>query len=84
MIFGEYADTDSVRDTDFVRRSNGGRLPWWWETFGINDPEKILSGQGIPPEEIAEITKLSVENALESKKYYIEETKKCPDVAGCS
>jgi Beta-galactosidase/beta-glucuronidase len=81
MVFGEYADTDTVRDTAKVRELCGGKLPWWWEIFGINDPERILMGQGISRAENVRITRVSIENALESKKYYIEETKKCPDVA---
>ncbi|MGI6202587.1 MAG: hypothetical protein ACOYID_04195, partial [Eubacteriales bacterium] len=79
MVFGEYADTDSVRDTKSIMERCGGKLPWWWQSFGIVNPYDTMKKQGLSDDEIALITRVSVDNAQEAKKYYIEETKKSPD-----
>ncbi|GEM_PF-1722061 len=82
LILGEYADTDTIRNTTAIKNANGGTLPWWWTMFGTNDPETILQNQGFSLGQIDAFRSSSVANAQMSKKYYIEASKMNSRVAG--
>ncbi len=75
LVLGEFADTDTIRDTSAVRRANGGELPWWWSFFRVADPEAILRKQGYAPEQIERFKRTSRQHALMAKKYYMEGAK---------
>ena len=81
LVFGEYADTDALRDTERVRRENGGQDPWWWARFGTPDPVRELEKQGFSAGEIRRLTDQSALNAAQCKKYYLEESRKCDGLA---
>ncbi len=82
LILGEYADTDTIRNTTAIKNANGGTLPWWWTMFGTKDPETILQNQGFSLGQIDTFRSSSVANAQMSKKYYIEASKMNSRVAG--
>jgi len=75
LVLGEFADTDTIRDTSAVREANGGDLPWWWTFFRVADPEAILGKQGYSPEQVERFKKTSRRHALMAKKYYMEGAK---------
>jgi hypothetical protein len=81
LILGEYADTDTIRDTEAIKASHGGQLPWWWSLFQTNDPNAILEQQGFSSAQIRRFRESSRANALMAKKHYIEASRLSPNVA---
>ncbi|MHC1696283.1 MAG: glycoside hydrolase family 2 protein [Eubacteriales bacterium] len=81
VFFGEYADTDTIRDMSSIKKAFGGE-PWWWSAFKVIDSEQRLRDQGFTSVKIERMKETSLLNAKEAKKYYIEESRKNSSIAG--
>ncbi|MHB1152450.1 MAG: glycoside hydrolase family 2 protein [Eubacteriales bacterium] len=82
IIFGEYADTDTIRDTEAVFNANGGTEPWWWSYYGMTNPLKVLKSSGYSNQDIKTLISASYKYAAEAKCYYIEQSKRHNEMAG--
>lgn len=82
IIFGEYADTDTIRDTEAVFNANGGTEPWWWSYYSMTNPLKVLKSSGYSDKDIRMLISASHQFAIEAKCYYIEQSKRHIEMAG--
>jgi hypothetical protein len=82
IIFGEYADTDTIRDTDAVFNANKGIEPWWWRYYNMTNPLIVLKSAGYSNADVKALITASYKNAIEAKNYYVEQSKRHNEIAG--
>lgn len=81
LVFGEYADTDTLRDIKGIEKEMSGS-PWWWKTLSSDNNYNSLKNQGYTDEQIEKLVSASFKNAQAAKMWYVQNSKKNGTIGG--